>query len=279
MKTGTWWSNVKRFFYFPGKKPIAKKPIDLLEGSPDENSVWWGTFLVDNQQSRYSKVGNIILCIDNYNHEWQLDVYRENNLTQTKTKTLGTKITTNEINLKPMLPDRTLHTKLSSPLVIPPGGSLSLYIATPLWIRVEIGSPLVPLDEIPTHVLADTWSGKNTVEGELCYAAQPLPSLRLDDLPQDSTHAISFVSMHNQSRDRISLQEIRLPLPFLSIFCDEQNHLWTEQVNVIFDQTAEPSTVVTPTPPKEINNPILISQPRIPVKPSFKYLFNYLRGQ
>lgn len=278
MKTNSWLSKIKSIFLFQRKKAPSKQLIDLLD-TPEENSVWWGSFLVDNQQSRYSKIGNIIVCIDNYNHEWQLDIYRESNLTQTKTKTLGTQLSTNEINLKPALPDRTLHAKLLSPLVIPPDGSITLYLSTPIWIRIEIGAKPIALDEIPTHILADTWWGKNTVEGELCYAANPMPSLRSDDLPQDPTHVMSMMFMHNQSRDRIFLQDIRLPLPFLSIFCDERNHLWTEQVNVIFDQITEPTTVITPTPPKELNNPTLISHPRIAVKPSFKHLFNYLRGQ
>lgn len=290
----SWLEKAKKLFSF-GRKKINSKFEDVTDEFEEDNAPWWGSFVIDEEQSRFFKIGGIILCLDRYNREWNITSYREGDLppdvTTTTKPPAGTPApiqpkkpyktfsaqASNEMTLKPTLPDRALLSQLEHPFYIPVGETLSLYISSPLWIRIAAGSPAILLDEIPTEVLADTWFGKNTLEGELCYANESRCSPRLEELPRDTTRVISPIMVINQSRETLLLREIKIPLPELSVYCDAQNHLWTEQLNIYQEDYSSSETVVVKGPPKALKTlkDIQLIQPaRFGYKPGLKNLFN-----
>jgi hypothetical protein len=272
MSIYSWLTKINNSLPFPRKR-IKPALIDLSEISTEENTPWWGHFLVAAEQSRYSKIGPIVLCIDHYNQEWKLAIRQNNQATENPNKILGSFLSQDEIKLKPILADRNMVVKLNCPLYIPTGGLLNLYVSTPAWIRIEIGTPPLLLDEVPTEILADTWSGENTLDGDLCYAGTSSAAPRLEDILQDTTHITTIIALQNFSRDRVYVHELIIPLPFLSVYSDSQNLLWTEQVQLSFENDALPRTVVTQGYPKFLENPSLLSQARVPIKARFKSLF------
>jgi hypothetical protein len=283
-----WLEKAKKLFSF-GRKKVNPKFEDLADEHNENNIPWWGSFVVEEEQSRFFKIGGIILCLDRYNREWNITSYRGSDLPSDVTtnpsggtpaperpkkpyKTFAAQAS-NEITLKPTLPDRALLSQLDHPFYIPVGETLSLYISSPLWIKIAAGSPATLLDEIPTEILADTWFGKNTLEGELCYANESHCSPRLEDLPRDTTRVISPIMIVNQSRETVLLREIKIPLPELSIYCDAQNYLWTEQLNMYPEDYNSSETVVVKGPPKALKDIQLIQPARFGYKPGLKNLF------
>ena len=251
-----------------------KKNVGIVLNKSDETAIevqeaWWGTVSVDEQQSRYFKVGNIVICLDRFNHQWHVTTHREG---EEPFKSFAAQAA-NEITLKPSMPNRSLLSKLDRPFYIPTGETLMLYISSPIWIRIEAGTPPVLLDEIATEALADTWYGKNTLDGELCYAGQIHCSTDLEDLPRDSTRVISPVSIVNRSKETLLLEELKVPLPYLSIYIDNQNHLWTEQLNVIQEDQNEMTTTSAKGSPKPIEEIQVTHPPRLVLKPGLKGLF------
>lgn len=278
MKLQSWFKKIKN-------KLITPKPTELelpphIEGMDIEELPWWGNFRVAEEQSHYSKIGQTIVCIDRFNQEWHLASYQEQDTEEQRktTKTLGAYFNQDTVTLKPALPDRTAVFKLDCPLFVSPKTTLSLYTCLPVFLRLEIGSPPLFWEEITTEILPDTWRGKNTQEGELCYAAAQPASLRLDNMQIDTCHAITPLSISNKTSEGIFLKEIALPAPFLSIYTTAEHQLWTEQVKLFFEQEDQADTFITQGPPETLKEPLLISTARIYIKTGFKKLFSTLRG-
>ncbi len=265
----SWLQRVKNLLPIRRKK-MASRLAEITDDLTDEQIAWWGTFSVEEEQSRFFKIGNMVLCLDRYNHEWHITTYREG---EQPLKTFAAQAS-NEIILKPTLPNRSLLSRLDRAFYVPTGETLLLYTSTPVWIRIEAGNPPIILDEVTTETLPDTWSGKNTLEGELCYANKTLCSPRLEDLPRDITHVITPVSIENRSKETLLLQELKVPLPYLCVYSDLQNHLWTEPLNLYQEDLSHIEISVIKGPPQSLKVPQLISPARIGLKSGLKDLFS-----
>jgi hypothetical protein len=237
---------------------------------PEIQECWWGSFLIEEEQSRFFKIGNLVTCVDRFNHKWHITTYHEG---EQPFKTFAAQAS-NEITLKPTLPDRPLLSLLDRPCYIPAGETLLVYISAPLWIQISAGKPTTILDEFATETLNDTWFGKNTLVGELCYDNPVSGSPRLEDLLQDATHAIIPVSIENRSRQTLLLHELKISLSYLSVYSDKQNRFWTEQLHMYQESSNTLETLMVKGPPLPLSEIQLVSPPRVATKSGFKTLFS-----
>jgi hypothetical protein len=277
----SWFAKLADVFSFLTTKRSLKR-LEPGSGEAEGEVRWWGEFVLEEEQSRYFKIGNIVLCFDRYNHEWYV-TYRSNDYFGDEHPEAKTVIPfksfaalgSNEIALTPVLPDRSFFTELEKPHYIPPRQTLSFIISSPLWIKTEIGKPSMLLDEIPTEILSDTWVGRNTLEGELCYGGKTPYSARLEELPENSTRVFSAVTVVNHSKNTLVFKELKIPLPFLSVYSDNQNRLWTESLRIEQENAeASPEVLITKAPPRWLEGVELISSPRMSLKQGFKNLFS-----
>lgn len=266
----TWLQKVKRLLTFKHPKKLVIPSADPSQ-SIDNQPVWWGKFNIAEEQSRYFKIGSLVLCADRLNHQWHITSHKEG---QKPCKSFAAQ-TTNPLLLIPTLPDRPLLTQLDRPFYIPAAETIKLYISVPLWIRIEAGQPPILLDEIVTEPLAESWFGKNTLEGELCYASRDQCCANIVDLLCDNTRAIIPISIKNHSHETLCLRDIKVPLPNLSLYRDTQNYLWTEQLNVYPKHQGTLETLATKGPPKPLKNINLVSSARLDLKSSLKNLFKW----
>ncbi len=255
-------------------------PIDLSQNPHAEPSAWWGTFLVGEEQSRFFKIGSIVLCLDRYNHEWRITIRLEGH--KTPLRSFAAK-TSNHISLKPVLADRPLLSTLDQPFYIAQDDSLMLYLSVPLWISIEVGHPGILLDEIKTENLATTWSGRNTLEGELCYANRAQVFAQVDEqghVDIDTTHVIIPMVIANRSKSTLVLDTLKIPLPLLSIYVDANQCLWTEQLYFYQDEIDRPlGQPVLQGLPKTLKEPRLLSPARSVTKPTLrKLLIPFIRN-
>ncbi|HQW57867.1 MAG TPA: hypothetical protein PK583_02805 [Gammaproteobacteria bacterium] len=252
------------------KKKAKAAPIQSTdEEDLAEQELWWGTFLIEEEQSRFFKIGQLVTCVDRFNHKWHITTYHEG---EQPFKTFAAQ-TSNTINLKPMLPDRALLSLLDRPCYIPLGETLRVYISVPLWIQISAGNPITILDEFATETLADTWFGKSTRAGELCYNNPIHGSPRLEDLPQDSTHAIIPVSIENRTKGTNLLHELKIPLDNLALYSDKKNRLWTEDVHLCQEDTNSLETLTVKNAPLPLSDLQLVSPARVMIKPGLKNFF------
>jgi len=240
---------------------------------------WWGTYQVEAGQSRFWRIGNVIICVDRVTNEWHIascqvgsiaglpdqENDESNNFTipveklNFKTFTFHTQA---EIELKPVLANLSLASKLERTLYIPGGEDILLYVSSPVWVRVQTGKSKIILDEIPTFVLSDTWFGPNTCEGELCYAGHTYCSPHLKDVPSGPDRIISPMLIKNYGKNPLVLENISVPLPYLSVYSDAENFLWTEQLYVYSEEDSGPAVEVAKGPPKALNEITLLTEAR-----------------
>jgi len=238
---------------------------------------WWGTFTVEEGQSRFWRVGSVIIFVDRFTNEWHIasapvekssdDLNEEAELDLEKHKfnfKTFTFKTQAELSINPILADRPLASKLEQTLYIPGGEEILLYVSSPVWVRVATSNSKVTLAEVPTVMLSDTWFGKTTTsEGILCYAAQTYCSSHLKDIPSGPDRIVSPMFIKNETRSILQLEKVSVPLPYLSVYADSQNFLWTEQLNV--HRTGEeqhPHVHVEKGPPRAIEDIHRLTQAR-----------------
>ena len=74
---------------------------------------------------------------------------------------------------------------------------------------------------------------------------------------------VTPVRIRNRGEDGLTLDRMNLPVPFLSIFCDEEGALWTEAVELLRDDDSEMATFrVTKGPPDEARSASRLGEPR-----------------
>jgi hypothetical protein len=118
------------------------------------------------------------------------------------------------------------------PLTIPAGARCVLYVGTTLWMKVCVGAARTELAEFPLAPPSLTWLGKNTREGELCYASSSYGRLALEAVPKRPWRAVTPVTIINEREKPLLLERFSLPTPLLAIYRNERGQLWTSGVTV-----------------------------------------------
>jgi len=283
-----WIKNLTRVFK---TRSVADDPDELQSFSDIgiTSRQWWGTYQVEDGQSRFWRIGNVVICVDRVTSEWHIascpvgkigdvpdsdtsDTDEAGNKFQIPFDRLNFKTftfhTQAEIELKPILANRPLASKLERPLYIPGGEDILLYVSSPVWVRVQTGKGKIILDEIPTFVLSDTWFGPNTREGELCYAGHTHCSPHLKDVPSGPDRIISPMLIKNHAKQPLKLENISVPLPYLSVYSDKANFLWTEQLYVYREEDSGPEVEVAKGPPKALEEITLLTRARKDIRTS-----------
>lgn len=134
--------------------------------------------------------------------------------------------------LTPVLLERPVVVKTLQPLHIPPTEQVTLYISSPVSVRVSLQQPQQLLQEIAIIRLSDTWFGPSTQVGELCYADKTHARFNKDELPLRPHRAITPVSIQNSSKQLLSLNKISIPVPYLALYSAADGNLWTDPITL-----------------------------------------------
>ncbi len=148
-----------------------------------------------------------------------------------------------QVVLSPRLADRPVVIRPRQPVFLLGGQQITLYLSTPVWLRVEVSDPPVLLKEFPVMGLSDTWFGPSTREGELCYAGRTQARHKLAELPQRPHRAITPMTIHNESGKPVPLEKISLPVPMLSLYGADDGSLWTQRVTLTLEEQSDQARV------------------------------------
>ena len=168
-----------------------------------------------------------------------------------------------QVTMKPVLADRPVVIRPRQPVFVLPGEDTTLYLSSPVWIRIAAGSPPQTLDEIPVLHLSDTWFGPSTREGELCYAARTHARNHLEEVPLRPHRAVTPVRIRNRSGKHLPIEKLSLPVPLLSVFGRDDGSLWTEGVSLTRTSDDDMAELkLNPGPPRDAPRAVLLSGPR-----------------
>ncbi|MCW8859365.1 MAG: hypothetical protein OQK50_01720 [Deltaproteobacteria bacterium] len=253
----------------------------MVKKLPEKNiTTWWGDHILALDANLRWTIGPFSLHVCRREKEWRLWHYREDQeneseeiwsidegvcLETAKGEVQRNIFTQTDENLAvmPLLADRSVVVKTRTPLQIEAGQQVNLFVSTPLWVAIHVGTEKVAIQEIPIILPSDTWFGPSTMEGELCYSSTTQGRLYLQDLPTRPHRAISPVLIENQTSKPLLLNQLSLPVPYLSLFDSGEWGLWTEAITLLnADETELAKVSVAEAPPAPYENSPKIAGPR-----------------
>lgn len=219
-------------------------------------SQWWGQNEFTGDQVRRWKIGPSSIWVERREFEWRLHQLEraEGGDTEIEVATIcaadeidpDAKLDRFAVNsrgmslsVSPMLADRPVVVRPESPLYVPSGEDVTLYVSTPIWLKFETASPSRLLAERPAQRPSDTWFGPSTLVGELCYASRTSGRLKLADLPRRPHRAITPMRIRNLAKDALLLQRVKVPVQYLTLYHSRAGGLWTQTATVLREQDGD----------------------------------------
>lgn len=241
---------------------------------------WWGEFAIAQQQALRWRIGPLDLSIGCTPHEWRIAYMRDGGTDENQVswdvspaalppldspnlERHAFPVPHGRIRIEPALADRPLVTRPLVPLHIPSGLDATIYVSSPVWVRIATLDPERPLQETATQRASDTWFGPSTREGELCYAGRTHARLSLDELSLRPHRVVTPVTIHNRGRSALLLDRLSLPVPMLSIYASAGGMLWTEALSLAHEENEPLSQVTIGTgAAPQAAKPLLLAGPR-----------------
>ncbi|MDT8342343.1 MAG: DUF432 domain-containing protein [Longimicrobiales bacterium] len=173
------------------------------------------------------------------------------------------------LSLLPAFPDRTLVVKPEDDFRLMRNAEARIFVRVPVEVRISVpGGERVPLLEVPTTVLSDTWWG-SPEEGELCYFLDTRARRALADADFLEHVCACPLQLVNRSEDDLLVTHIALRPAFLSIYRDRER-LWSDVTLVRYRGDEEGSSLeVSNRPPAEAAQPALLTPAATPMTRGF----------
>lgn len=248
------------------------------------NNVWWGDFSFQPQETKCWSVGERAILIKRKATEWNTwnvesivvdSIGAEDDILVTDgskivlesdmvTGRFLEKVTSGKIKVTPLLADRTMIARPSSPLTILAGEKIQLFISTPVWFYAELLPSGKCLVDLPFWRPSDSWFGSSTIDGQLCYAKYTSAKTNLEDLDLHPHRATTAIMVHNRHNKALTINRINVPVNYLTLYSDDKNQLWTSSISIkIEGESADVELIIDKHFLSEFEPQTLISKPRI----------------
>lgn len=174
-----------------------------------------------------------------------------------------------DLIFSPSLPDRSMIVRLNSELNVLPEEQVSLFILTPLFLRIDRADPQKNLCDIPIHRSSDTWFGPMDSTGALGYASPSRAYLDLKEVPLRPHTAITSITIRNLGRTQLHLDRINVPSKRLSLFHSQTTGFWTNRLGLDRNEDDEMAHLrLDRQPPSEAGATEFVVGPRSPEEES-----------
>lgn len=215
-------------------------------------SVWWGPQTFEPGQGLHWDMAGMHLTVIRQLREWQFQIhrtdsqdednhewYRDEQLTDAPSDELRRFVfrkTSGTLTLLPRLADRSVVIRPVMPLFVPPGQEITFYVSTPVWVACHVDDQASPLLDIPVVRPTDTWFGRDTVRGEICYSTRVNGRLELGQLLPRPFRAVTPVQISNMGTEIMPVDRVNLPVPFLPVYAAASGRLWTPTLHVTAEE-------------------------------------------
>lgn len=246
---------------------------------PDSlNQCWWTPREVPPAHTLACRIGPLVLDVYHGRGEWQLAFshgdeheapadaslqLREGGLDDDGADRFMVADPDSALTLTPMLADRPLVIRPRQPLFLPRGEQVTLYISTPVTLCVRVGAAVLPLREIVSLPLSDTWFGPSSREGELCYAGRTQARIARSELPRRAHRVVTPVRVCNEADAPLPLDKLSLPVQVLSVYGAADGDLWSESVSLVRGKASDLARLEVGDGAPDFAGPVtLLSGPR-----------------
>jgi len=176
---------------------------------------------------------------------------------------------TSRVKIIPLSADLDVVSRPLAPLAVAPHARVRLYVSAPLWVSVVLvgaDGNEIPIDlPFPAATAHRTWFGRNTTQGEVCYAERTrgrtdLAAVHAEHRPW---RAVTPIDIENLAATPWRLDRVRLPVTALALFEDQQGAVWTPLLRTRRNEKAvEIEMDAADVPPPEAPGAHRLSPPR-----------------
>ena len=238
---------------------------------------WWGDYEIGPEETRRWQIGPMSLWVTRGEGEWRIATTEGDDpldsrlsVAETAEEPVGDDVDARRfavrgddriVRLTPGLPDRPLIVKAATPFFIPTTQEVTLYVSSPLWLRVYTGEDGHELLDVPLDRPSDTWFGPDTMSGEMCYASQSSARMHLESLSVRPHRSISALRVQNSAASTLQFERLKVPVQHLSLFTSEEGHLWTEALQL--DRRDETANANVDLVRERVRTQAFVAPPRI----------------
>ena len=237
-----------------------------MEALATQGNMWWGTFTVGTEETLLWELGAVRFALQRHELEWRIAVI-EQQAGEQKEWTMASLETLppafddaweryvcgqdyHSLHIMPVLADRSVVSRPSTPFTLLPGKDVRIYVSTPLWVKITTDEKNIMLKEFSLLPLSDTWFGPSTQVGELCYASRTHARLTLNAMPLDAHRATTVLVLKNRAETPLILERLNLPVTHLGLYQNDDGQLWTEEIELVRDEDSDSAEVkIKPGPP------------------------------
>lgn len=238
---------------------------------------WWGAFEVPVEQARRWRVGPLELRVARLPHEWRI-AWRIDGGALDETLEVSAPLdvgaapsefdvrryasprVNDTIELRVSLADRPIVMRPIAPFILLPSDEVVLYVSTPVWVVLWAGGPDSELFDVPSFRLSDTWSGRTTTAGDLCYASRTRARLAPELIKWRPGRAVTAITLRNRASTSLELTRVILPMPHLALYHDADHRLWTD--GVVAEGSADAGDIDVRVVPPPVEDPRRLAAPR-----------------
>jgi hypothetical protein len=244
-------------------------------------SSWWGRHSIDANRALLWQIGPLQLWMQNRGSQIRMIWTHGPDWLDPRVRTVpagGTDVPpvhaeevtcifgatgNDEVIFSPTLPNRSVVTRMAKPMRVMPGEETTLYVLSPLWLRIETANSNRLLHELPIFRFSDTWFGPMSSAGDLCYSSTSAAFLDLREVPLRLHCVISAVRIRNLGNDYLPLERVNIPLPRLSLFFSPRTGFWTDSITLERKDNTEMASIrLERQPPADANPSQFIIGPR-----------------
>jgi len=251
---------------------------------------WWGELEVEPGQSLHFLLGPLDLWVTRDARAWRVFARTVEDRPVAAVhaggpppelavrSTVLVPSTTSPLSVAPALPDRAVVARPSSPVYVPGGETAEVYLSTPLWIRLADSGGERFLYEVASTRLSDTWLGRTTVEGQLCYGHRPVLATTFADVVPHPARAVTKVTVKNSGNAPLLLERVAIPAAHLSLFSGENGHFWTQPVSIAGDKYGLTDLDISGAMVPESRGARPVAQPRIHASSGLARVYDAMFG-
>jgi hypothetical protein len=241
---------------------------------------WHGQFELSEGSAGRWRIGPLSLWIQRLKGEWriaretaedpldgglelEIPAHVDDLLTRETVDRFGMSADSRALEVAPATADRSVVARPEKPFYLPGGERVTVFVGSPLWVKISVGSPPVLLLDQPIFRPSDTWFGPTTMEGELCYASRTYLFLNLKSVPRRPHRALTVVTILNRSDTQLNIESLNLPVSRRYLYRGSDGQLWTQ--DVIFERDRDGDFAALRSkklPPSRVKDASLVAGPR-----------------
>ena len=213
----------------------------------------WKEYSFDGKDQLFFKIGPLCLWIIKKSHE--IKIYSHNSLAESDRQCIYSDSEIHEIHpqavfqriflpneihqfkLVPLIPPKDIIFRPESPILLPSGKDMFLYVNTPFWLGMMVSNKII--FSTPIMKLKETYLGPITEDGEILLAAKTRGVIDPNEIIIYPYRYICRINLHNNYSEIVPIERIRMLCDYLNVYGTKDDEYYSDEVELTISETKE----------------------------------------